>query len=230
MPTYIIRAPNGKDVEMTSDKPPTEEQKAKIFREAGLDEQVSASDANKEFDSSSGGAALPSAGAASAVPIGAVALNAISKSSKFPELTGAIARGVTTAASLYNGISTHNPYTTFTAPGVGWIAGKGGYFLGKDFQKIAGPISEGLKTAIPAASLATAASGVQGGLDLAQMDDPKREDIGTLGVGPTDIKASSQAAVMGAQIKALVAQGKSQGEATRTVYNAWAKFLSEQRK
>ncbi len=36
MPVYIIKAPNGQDVEMTADKPPTEEQKTAVFREAGL--------------------------------------------------------------------------------------------------------------------------------------------------------------------------------------------------
>ncbi len=38
MPVYIIKAPNGQDVEMTSDKPPTDEQKAAVFRHAGLDQ------------------------------------------------------------------------------------------------------------------------------------------------------------------------------------------------
>lgn len=110
-----------------------------------------------------------------------------------------------------------------------WAGGKTGWFTGKLAQNIAAPIAEIMEKAVPYAQAVSTLAGAQGVGDLAQMADPKREDIGTLGVGRSG-RASTQAAMMGAQIKALTTHGLSPSDAARTVSNAWAKFLHEQNK
>lgn len=140
---------------------------------------------------------------------------------------GKIANAGTTLAGVVHGAMTMSPAEVLAASKAGWAAGKGGYFLARGAQSLARPVSTALEAAAPYAK-AAALSGAQGGLDLAQMDDPKRQDIGVLGVG-TRGTAADQAAVMGAQIKSLMTQGMSRNEAAKTVYNAWAKQLQGQR-
>jgi hypothetical protein len=108
-----------------------------------------------------------------------------------------------------------------------WAGGKTGWFTGKLAQNVAAPIADIMEKAVPYAQAVSTLAGAQGVNDLAQMADPKREDIGTLGVGGSG-QASTQAAMMGAQIRALTSQGMAPSEAARTVSNAWAKFLHEQ--
>lgn len=111
-----------------------------------------------------------------------------------------------------------------------WAGGKTGWFTGKLAQTIAGPIAEIMEKTVPYAQALSTLSGAQGVNDLAQMADQKRSDIGFLGVGATNSQANTQATMMGAQIKALVSQGISPAEASRTVSNAWTKFLAEQKR
>lgn len=111
-----------------------------------------------------------------------------------------------------------------------WAGGKTGWFTGKLAQSIAAPIADIMEKTVPYAQALSTLSGAQGVNDLAQMSDPKRSDIGVMGAGTSDTQAATQATMMGAQIKALVSQGVSPAEASRTVSNAWTKFLSEQRK
>lgn len=64
-----------------------------------------------------------------------------------------------------------------------WAGGKTGYFSGRLLQNIAGPIANALTAVEPFAQALSTLSGAQGVDDLAQMADPKRTDIGVLGVG-----------------------------------------------
>jgi hypothetical protein len=111
-----------------------------------------------------------------------------------------------------------------------WAGGKTGWFTGKLLQNIALPIAEVLEKAKPYVQSLSTVSGAQGVLDLAQMADPKRVDIGVLGIAPSDTKASQQSAVMGAQIRALISQGVPSKDAVQRVSQAWAAFLRDQRK
>lgn len=63
-----------------------------------------------------------------------------------------------------------------------WAGGKTGWFTGKLAQGLASPLANALETLSPYAQMITTASGAQGVLDLAQMADATRKDIGTLGI------------------------------------------------
>jgi hypothetical protein len=66
-----------------------------------------------------------------------------------------------------------------------WLGGKTGYRLANAGQKIAAPIASAMDKLAPYAQAASTLGGAQGVLDLAQMQEPNRKDIGFLGVGPT---------------------------------------------
>lgn len=142
-----------------------------------------------------------------------------------------VARGAATAGRLVGGLTSMPAgLSGFGSVQKGaYAGGKAGYFTGKMLQDIARPVSTALEKLIPYAQTAATVSGAQGALDLAQMAEPNRQDIGFLGMAGKG-SASDQASVIGAQIKALVTQGMAPGEAARTVYNAWAKQLREQTK
>lgn len=125
---------------------------------------------------------------------------------------------------LVKSIATKNPFTMLGSMEVGSKAGGDAAAIA---QAAALKASPAIAKAAPYAQVLGTLSGAQGGLDLAQMADPKRQDIGFMGMGPQG-SASDQAAVMKSQIGNLVKSGTPLGEATRTVYNAWAKFLREQ--
>lgn len=60
-----------------------------------------------------------------------------------------------------------------------WAGGKTGYFTGKMLQNMAMPVAKGMNAMAPYVGPLTVASGAS---DLAQMAEPTRKDIGTLGV------------------------------------------------
>jgi hypothetical protein len=124
-------------------------------------------------------------GAAQGIPLAARAATAFAQSPTAAKTGGAIARGLTTAGGVINGLWTGNPTQILAASPEGWAAGKGGYFLTKGAQAAAAPAGRILGRMAPVAQALSRASGVQGGLDLAQMDDPTRRDIGTFGIGPS---------------------------------------------
>lgn len=66
-----------------------------------------------------------------------------------------------------------------------WAGGNGGYFTGKAIQNASEPIAKGLRSVAPYSQALSTLGGAQGVLDLAQMADPDRRDIGMLGVGPS---------------------------------------------
>lgn len=76
-----------------------------------------------------------------------------------------------------------NPMSYLATSGGAWSGGKAGYFLGKNLQKVVAPIATALDAAKPYMQAVSTLSGVQGALDLAQMAEPKRQDIGFLGIG-----------------------------------------------
>lgn len=94
--------------------------------------------------------------------------------------TAALARFIGGLAPIVSNPT--NPMSYIAAPGAAWAAGKGGWFGGKMLQSAAMPIAKALDAAAPTLNVA---SGAQGVLDLAQMADPKRTDIGFMGIGKT---------------------------------------------
>lgn len=166
--------------------------------------------------------AVAMSGAAEGAPLATRAAEEIATNPAVPRGAASIGRAVGAVEGALKG----GPLAI--GPGA-WAGGKGGWFSGKVVQSAAGPVAKALEAAAPYAQTLSTASGAQGALDLAQMAEPNRQDIGFLGMAGKG-SASDQASVIGAQIKALVTQGMAPGEAARTVYNAWAKQLREQTK
>ncbi len=70
--------------------------------------------------------------------------------------------------------------------GGSWAGGRTGWFTGKMLQNVAAPLTNALAAVEPYAQVLTKIAGAQSALDLAQMADPTRRDIGTFGVGLHD--------------------------------------------
>lgn len=164
--------------------------------------------------------AIDMAAAKAAVPIVQTAVDQVATN------PGVVAAGKIAgrAGGLVKSIATKNPFTMLGSMEVGSKAGGDAAAIA---QAAALKASPAIAKAAPYAQVLGTLSGAQGALDLAQMADPKRQDIGFMGMGPQG-RASDQAAVMKSQIGNLVKSGTPLGEATRTVYNAWAKFWREQ--
>jgi len=116
----------------------------------------------------------------------------------------------------------------------GMMAGKrAGQLLGQTAQRIAAPVARAAEAVEPYTPTSATLSGAQGVLDLAQMAEPTRKDIGFLGVGssnPIDIKDPDtvlrivrHTQSLGEAVSALQQLGMPQSEAVRTVWNLKAK-------
>lgn len=73
-----------------------------------------------------------------------------------------------------------------------WAGGKAGWFTGKLAQQLMTPIAKVMEAVKPYAQGLATLSGAQGVLDLAQMAEPDRTDIGVLGVGKSQDKDARQ--------------------------------------
>lgn len=125
---------------------------------------------------------------------------------------GKVANAATTLAAAGHGVMTGNPSQVIAAPLEGWAAGKGGYFGTKALQGAARGTSAVLEKAAPVIDALAKVGAVQGALDLAQMAEPNRKDIGVLGVGGSlpDLQVLTAAVAKGAnpaQAAAQIANG-----------------------
>lgn len=181
--------------------------------------------------SESDAGALAVKGAAAAVPGVANAAAEFATNPNVPKAFAAGGRFVGAVAPTVAGGAAGGPVGALAGAGNAakgaWAGGKTGWFTGKLAQDIAAPIASAAEKVAPYAQAASTVAGAQGVNDLAQMAEPNRQDIGFLGMGAKG-SASDQAAVMKSQIANLVKSGTPIGEATRTVYNTWAKFLHAQ--
>jgi len=111
-----------------------------------------------------------------------------------------------------------------------YVGGKAGYRLSNVAQRAAAPIASTLEKVAPYVQALKTASGAQGVLDLAQMNEPARTDIGTLGVSIGTPRSDEEKAAHPALINLalqkvsdaidyLMSRGVPRGEATRTVMN-----------
>lgn len=111
-----------------------------------------------------------------------------------------------------------------------YAGGKSGYFTGKLAQDVARPLSTALEKIAPYAQTLGTLGGAQSALDVAQLAEPNRKDIGTLGMTLGDAHDPNHPALLnllamkaGDAIKYLISEGLSLGEASRTYWNAKAK-------
>lgn len=160
-------------------------------------------------------------------------LESMATSPSLAKTVGGIARVGTTLGGIAHGVATGNVPEMIMSPIAGWNAGKGGYFLGKGAQAAAGVAADVANKVGPTINAALGPLSVaQGGLDLAQMDDPQRRDVGFMGVGKTGNALDNQAAIerviqaspsMGDAIANLARLGMSEGMALRAVLNVKAR-------
>jgi hypothetical protein len=178
MPVYHIKDPQtGLEFDIRGDSPPSEQELTQLFDELSKNQP-------KPRESDSG--ALAVAGTTAALPSVARSAATFAASPSVPRTMGKIANAATTLGALGHGAYTGNLGQVTAAPIEGWAAGRGGYFLGKGMQSLARPVARGLQAAEPYIKGAgPTVSGAMGVGDLAQMAEPTRQDIGTLGVGKT---------------------------------------------
>jgi hypothetical protein len=163
---------------------------------------VKGGDAKSDRPSDSGGGAVL-AGAKTAqalAPTIQQAAEAFATSPTAAKTGGALARGVTTIAALGQGLYSGNLNEVVSAPIKGWAAGKGGYFLTKALQAGGKPVAAAAEAAVPVARAFGNAVSPQGMLDLAQMAEPDRRDIGFMGIGASmpDLEVLTKAVAKGA--------------------------------
>ncbi len=201
---------------------------ASVAPKVSLDDALVAVAPTKPDASPSDSGALTMRATAGALPAAANLATEFATNPNVPKVGAAIGRTLGAVAPVVGGAIEGGPVGALvgvTAASKGaWAGGKTGWFTAKLAQNLGMPLAKVAEAVAPLAHALSTLSGAQGALDLAQMAEPKREDIGFLGVGGNST-ASDRAAVMQSQIKSLTAQGISIGEATRKVYDAWAPML-----
>ncbi len=159
----------------------------------------------KDQQSDSGSMIPLGAKVASDVPAITDAVRAAVTNPNFAKRVGALANAGTTLAGVGHGAWTGNIAEVIAAPIAGWRAGKGGYWLGKGMQNaVTGPVARAAYALEPFAQAISKASGAQGVLDLAQMADQTRQDIGSLGVALETPRTDEEKAAHPALVNALV--------------------------
>ena len=131
--------------------------------------------------------ALLMAGAGAAVPAVAHGAMEIATSPTLAKTGGTIGRILGAAAPPVAGLIEGGPVGMLAgllgASKGSWLGGHTGYFSGRLLQDAAAPVSRVLNAVGPYTQALRTGSGAQGVLDLAQMAEPKRRDIGVMGVG-----------------------------------------------
>lgn len=144
--------------------------------------------------------ALTLAASAKAVPAVGNALYEFGTNPNVPKAAASVGRVLGGAAPAVGGIASGNPVAAVNgvlgASQGAWAGGKTGWFTGKLAQDMARPVAAALEKAAPYAQALSTASGAQGALDLAQMSDPKRQDIGFLGIGPSGAADPNHPAIL----------------------------------
>lgn len=137
----------------------------------------------------SSNAALSLASGAKATPMAANLAERFFTSPTLPKTSALMGRIIGAAAPIAGGASIGGiggaVVGASEAARGSWVGGRTGYFTGKLLQNMSEPVAKGLRAAVPVAEAAGKAAGPQGLLDLAQMAEPNRRDIGTLGIGPS---------------------------------------------
>ncbi len=125
---------------------------------------------------------LKAAAGTATLPVAANLAERLATSPTAAKIGGAIANSGTTIAGIIHGVRTGNIPEIIASPIAGWQAGKGGYWLTKRAQDVAGPIANGLEKVAP---YANAATGALGAVDLAAMAHDNRPGHTIFGPGGT---------------------------------------------
>ncbi len=155
------------------------------FPQDATDAEIEAALGGHNLTQSDGGG-LAAVAAGKGIPAAARGLMSFGTSPTVAKTGGIIGRVLGAVAPIVKG-SLEGPAGMVAggveAPMASWAGGKIGYFGTRMLQDAARPISGALESAAPVARILTQLGGAQGLGDLAQMAEPNRRDIGTLGVG-----------------------------------------------
>lgn len=176
-------------------------------------------------------AAVGTQTAAKAIPAMATGAAEVATNPAIPRVASQVGRVVGGLAPVVAGAQSYGPAGGAVglagAAGGAWAGGRTGWFTGKLLQSVAAPVAKALETIAPFAQGLSTISGAQAVSALAQIADPKRTDVGVAGIGATNTSVSDRATIMQSQMEGLMAHGMPRSDAARTVYNAWAKYLYE---
>lgn len=160
--------------------------------------------------SSSGGLTLAVAG--KAVPVLSRAVQEVATNPAVPKLMAKTGSAIGGLAPVVGGAYEAGPAGAaigLAASAKGsWAGGKTGWFTGKLMQKVAAPIATVATKVEPYAQALSTLSGVQSALDLAQIAEPDRKDIGFLGIGKTQPNDPESEAKIAANNAKAVQYGK----------------------
>lgn len=132
--------------------------------------------------------ALTGTAVASGVPMLGRVAEEVATNPNVPRYASNVLRVATPIAATAVGGATYGPAGAgaglYGAVKADYRTGRVGWNAGKLTQKaVAGPVARAVEAAAPYLKVLGTLSGAQAVLDLAQMADPKRTDIGVLGVG-----------------------------------------------
>lgn len=181
-----------------------------------VDEPQAATDAASNKPTSYGG--LATAGAGKAVPALSRAAEEVATSPAVPRLAASAGRMIGAVAPVVEA----GPIGLVASARGAWAGGKAGWFTGKLAQNVAAPIASVAAKAEPYAQALSTLSGVQSLLDMAQIADPSRKDIGVLGVSLGDKRAPGDT-----QPAALNALGDAFAAAIAKAPDAWMHIVND---
>ena len=169
--------------------------KYRVTTESGVYEVTTAdapdvSQASTGVDRPSTNSALSMAGARGLLPIAENMAAEFGTNPNIPKIGAAVGRTLGGAAPVAAAMSSGNPVAMAMSPANiasgSWAGGRTGWHTAKLAQGMVRPVASLLGRLQPLAEKVGALAGPQGFLDLAQMAEPKRKDIGFLGIGFND--------------------------------------------
>lgn len=122
---------------------------------------------------------LAASGAAAALPAIRDAAMAFGTSPTAAATGSSIANAAVTAGTVLKGLASGSPMTVLAAPGAGWAAGKGAFWLTKSGQSLARPIAGVLDSVAPYAKSLLTLGAAMGGAAV-----PMGIDLDSLGQSP----------------------------------------------
>lgn len=183
----------------------------------GLPAQAPISDPNwglQKPEQPSTNAALIMQGAAKSVP-------AVTRVAEEIATHPAVPKVVAKVGQIMGGTEAALRGSPFGIAGDAWAGGSAGWFTGKLAQNLAAPVARVLDAVKPYAQTLSTLAGAQAALDLAQIAEPNRKDIGVLGMqvggGRSDAEKQAHPALLNQIFQALVSRGLSATEAVHAM-------------
>lgn len=218
MPTQRLM-PNQKAI-------PLDDALAAVTQPPSLDDALAMVQVPTSAQSSKGGLVLATARAAA--PVVTRGVQELATNPNVPKVAASIGRVAGGLAPVAAGLAEGGvtaPLAGMAAAAKGaWIGGKTGWFTGKLAQNMAAPIAKAIEAVTPYLATVSTLAGAQSALDLAQMADPTRKDIGFLGIGGSTESDPTHPALLNllgmkfnAAVKSLVAKGMPTKEAVGAV-------------